>query len=862
MTRVLCPLHPSQYDVYKDQLINTESTYYNIGGYTKITGHLDVEKFTAVVCSLPEVFDAFRMRFDPSQEASGVCFDDDFRKADLAMLDFSDEGSGTALKWMEARTNAPFSISQNSLLFEQYLLKISEDEYWYYFKYHHLITDGFGISAANQYISSQYKALMAGRKISFDYPSYREEAIRADSYYHSDAYQKDAAYWKNKITAVPRKLFQPRYQLQTTAGNKSGTVITDPDAGMITALDSLLAETGCSLQQISIAALMVYFARTAGALELLVGTPLHKRRNKQLRSIIGMFASILPYKSEYKPDLTVLEMIREIAVSQREDYRHQQYLIGDLSRHFKINAADDHLLEVVVNYAALNLELDLGDNVQASTYDIPTGYGRYPLELWWRDYGKQQPLQLRIDFNTQYFTAEDIQLLIKRLFFILQQFNDHLDCKVGDINVVPEAEHRLLDGFNGTAVPYEDVTLVDLIAAQALRTPDAPAVLFEEEVLTYRELDKRTNQLAHYLRTKGVGPDVLVPVCLERSPDMIISIVGILKAGGAYVPVDPDYPAERIRFMITDTGANLLLTDSRQEAALREMDISPEILLLDESGDLLDSFPTTAMDAGLQRHHLAYVIYTSGSTGKPKGVMNEHGGIVNRLLWKQSYFGLKEGEGVLQKTTFSFDVSVWELLWPLITGARLVFARPQGQKDADYLKEAIRRYDISTVHFVPSMLQVFLDSVGDAETLPLTRIICSGEALKPQQVHDVQLRIPGAELYNLYGPTEAAIDVTCWHAPRHVENNIIPIGQPVSNTQIHILNERGELLPVGVAGELHIGGVQVARGYLNRPELTAERFITDPFNGSGGRLYRTGDLARWLPDGNIEYLGRIDDQVK
>ncbi|MGN7996791.1 non-ribosomal peptide synthase/polyketide synthase, partial [Chitinophaga sp. 22308] len=361
---------------------------------------------------------------------------------------------------------------------------------------------------------------------------------------------------------------------------------------------------------------------------------------------------------------------------------------------------------------------------------------------------------------------------------------------------------------------------------------------------------------------KGVGPDVLVPVCLERSPDMIISIVGILKAGGAYVPVDPDYPAERIRFMITDTGANLLLTDSRQEAALREMDISPEILLLDESGDLLDSFPTTAMDAGLQRHHLAYVIYTSGSTGKPKGVMNEHGGIVNRLLWKQSYFGLKEGEGVLQKTTFSFDVSVWELLWPLITGARLVFARPQGQKDADYLKEAIRRYDISTVHFVPSMLQVFLDSVGDAETLPLTRIICSGEALKPQQVHDVQLRIPGAELYNLYGPTEAAIDVTCWHAPRHVENNIIPIGQPVSNTQIHILNERGELLPVGVAGELHIGGVQVARGYLNRPELTAERFITDPFNGSGGRLYRTGDLARWLPDGNIEYLGRIDDQVK
>ena len=400
-------------------------------------------------------------------------------------------------------------------------------------------------------------------------------------------------------------------------------------------------------------------------------------------------------------------------------------------------------------------------------------------------------------------------------------------------------------------------TLTRLLAAQAARTPDLVGLAFEGTQLTYAQVHARADALAHNLVQRGVGAKTLVGICAYRSLELAIGLYAIHKAGGAYVPIDPEYPRDRLGFMLADSAVPILLTTRGILETLPPH--AATVLLLDdphpeppEGASLPDGAPTDP----------AYMIYTSGSTGRPKGALNSHAGICNRLLWMQARYQLTESDRVLQKTPFSFDVSVWEFFWPLMTGARLVMARPGGHQDPAYLARTIQQEQISVVHFVPSMLRAFLEEPASAECTSLRHVVCSGEAL----THDLQERFfntLGCELHNLYGPTEAAVDVTHWTCVRNSRSAIVPIGHPVSNTSIHILDQ--DLRPVapGTEGELHIGGVQVGMGYHNRPELTAEKFLPDPFSAHpGARLYKTGDLARILPDGAIEYLGRIDFQVK
>ncbi|HEY0602079.1 MAG TPA: amino acid adenylation domain-containing protein, partial [Herpetosiphonaceae bacterium] len=374
------------------------------------------------------------------------------------------------------------------------------------------------------------------------------------------------------------------------------------------------------------------------------------------------------------------------------------------------------------------------------------------------------------------------------------------------------------------------------------------------------ELNARANQLAHHLRSLDVGAETRVAVSMERSLELVIALVGVLKAGGAYVPVDPGYPADRIQFMLDDAAAPVLLTQQHLESLLPPH--SAHVLRLDADWSTIAQQPTSNPALITDATNLAYMIYTSGSTGQPKGAMNTHVAIVNRLLWMQEAFGLTASDRVLQKTPFSFDVSVWEFFWPLLIGATLVVAKPGGHQDSAYLVDLIAREQITTLHFVPSMLQVFLDEPQLDRCQSLWRVICSGEAL-PLALQERFFARLQAELHNLYGPTEAAVDVTWWPCLPDAALHTVPIGRPIANTQIYILDQHLRPVPVGVPGELHIGGVQLARGYLDRPVLTAERFIPDPFSDQpNARLYRTGDLARFLPDGAIEYLGRLDFQVK
>ncbi|MDP8607924.1 amino acid adenylation domain-containing protein, partial [Serratia marcescens] len=417
----------------------------------------------------------------------------------------------------------------------------------------------------------------------------------------------------------------------------------------------------------------------------------------------------------------------------------------------------------------------------------------------------------------------------------------------------------LLHGWNRTERDYPlDQTLAALFEQQVRRTPDATALVSGAESLSYAQLNARANRLAHALIARGVGPDSRVAVCAERGLNMVTALFGILKAGGAYVPLDPAYPGERLQYILQDADPVLLLADAAGRAALGEP-ATPQLAL---EAALPDTLSAENPERRAQASHLAYVIYTSGSTGKPKGAMNEHRGVVNRLVWMQEAYGLTAADTVLQKTPFGFDVSVWEFFWPLMVGARLVMAKPEGHKDPDYLSRAIEQYGVTTLHFVPSMLQSFLaDGQAASRCGQVVRVMCSGEALPAALVAEFYRRLPQAELHNLYGPTEAAVDVTAWHCSREADRVSVPIGRPIANTRIYLLDDHGQPVPLGAVGELYIGGVQVARGYLNRPELTAERFLSDPF-APGGRMYRTGDVARYLANGDIEYLGRNDQQVK
>ncbi len=411
--------------------------------------------------------------------------------------------------------------------------------------------------------------------------------------------------------------------------------------------------------------------------------------------------------------------------------------------------------------------------------------------------------------------------------------------------------------LHGAELVYPEICLPSLISQQVSHTPERTAVKFGSQSLTFGELNSRANQLAHYLRAHGVVADTLVGICVERSIEMVVGLLGILKAGGAYVPLDPTYPAERLAFMLADAKTPLLLT---QEKLVKQLPMHDATLLrLDGDWEAVAGYSSeNPIIPELTPDHLAYTIYTSGSTGRPKGAMNSHRAIVNRLLWMQDEYQLTENDVVLQKTPFSFDVSVWEFFWPLLAGATMVVAKPEGHKDSSYLIDLIVRENVTVMHFVPSMLSLFLADSSVDRCTSLRDVICSGEALSAAHRDTFFEKLPNANLHNLYGPTEAAIDVTYWQCQRDNKGHTVPIGRPVANTSIHILDENLNPVPAGETGELHIGGVQVARGYWNRPNLTAEKFIDTAY----GRLYKSGDLARILPDGTVDFLGRIDFQVK
>jgi amino acid adenylation domain-containing protein/non-ribosomal peptide synthase protein (TIGR01720 family) len=549
-------------------------------------------------------------------------------------------------------------------------------------------------------------------------------------------------------------------------------------------------------------------------------------------SVIGMFVNTLPVVATMDGPTPVAYWLREIQSGLVEARRFEHTPLTRLQAWSPMPAGVDLFDSAVIfeNYPVekvhgLRIE-ELGA-VESTTF--PLSVTVYPARR----------LSLLVGYEPDLFDAGTVRALADHLTHLLRELPADPDRPVSAVPALTPADRDRLGEWNDTAVPVPDTTLVALLAEQAARTPASIAMIAGERVWTYAELHARANRLAHQLIAQGAGPDRVVAVALPRSAELVVALLAVLKAGAAYLPVDPNLPPDRVAFMVADAGAVVLLDDPVAVRSAGDDATEPEVVLS----------PGNA----------AYVIYTSGSTGRPKGVVVPHAGIVNRLLWTQHRFGLTAEDRVLQKTPASFDVSVWEFFWPLITGAALVVAKPDGHRDPGYLADLIADRKVTTVHFVPSMLRAFLRHADLTRCVGLRRVLCSGEALPADLAADFRAGLD-AELHNLYGPTEASVDVTHWRC--QPGESSVPIGRPVWNTRLYVLDADLSPVPRGAPGELYLAGVQLARGYLDRPGLTAQRFVADPFGPPGTRMYRTGDIVRWRADGAVEYLGRADDQVK
>jgi amino acid adenylation domain-containing protein/non-ribosomal peptide synthase protein (TIGR01720 family) len=753
----------------------------------------------------------------------------------------------------EGERQQGFDLTEAPLL-RLVLVQTGEARHHLIYTNHHILMDGWSTSRLLGEVLQRY-AGMAPKAQATHYRDYiawlqGQDAAVAE------------AFWQAQLAALdePTRLAQAIAGCAGDAGSGYGDHRLALDAEQTARIEAFARANRVTVNTLVQSAWLLLLQRCTGQASVCFGATV-AGRPADLAGVeeqIGLFINTLPVIGAPRAEQTVAEWISQVQACNLAVREFEHTPLYDVQRW--AGQGGDALFDSILvfeNYPVSEAlqqgapgGLRFGDvAVQEQT--------NYPLTL---------VVELGATLSMQYshdralWSDESIGRLAGYFTRLLQALVADADAVVGELPMLGLQEQQMMvEGWNDTLAAYpNERSIHSLIEAQVFATPDAPALMFGEQTLSYAELNGKANQLAHKLRELGVGPDVLVGIAMERSLEMVIGLLGIVKAGGAYVPLDPEYPQDRLSYMFEDSGIALLLTQSHLRDALP---IPAGLHSLDLDSENLDGYSDANPGIDVAPLNLAYVIYTSGSTGRPKGAGNSHQALVNRLWWMQKAYGLDASDSVLQKTPFSFDVSVWEFFWPLMTGARLVMAQPGAHRDPQLLVDTINQYAISTLHFVPSMLQAFMTHEAVESCRSVKRVVCSGEALPAELARQTLQRLPAAGLYNLYGPTEAAIDVTHWTC-RADESISVPIGQPIDNLKTHILE--GSLQPAvrGSAGELYLGGVGLARGYHQRPALTAERFVPDPFSDNGGRLYRTGDLARYNADGVIDYAGRLDHQVK
>ena len=832
-------------------------------------GSLDTDALQRALQAVVNRHEALRALVHPDGEAQVV------RPAmvvNVPSIDLSDN-PGCLADTLAGIERMAFDHAHGPLL-RAVAVRLSPERHLLVLTFHHLFGNGPSYWVFFEELCALYETEHAGRAPTLEPAMQLAEFVRwrTDEATHTEL--GDERFWLEQfpdgapVLELPAD--HPRPAMRTHRGGRAAVTLP---AELATSLRKVATARKGSLFMVLLSAFGTLLHRLSGQPSLTVGVAYEG----EARSLPGgerLFANttnVLPLLSRAGEDTTFAEAFAATKDRVLSANDHQNYFFGRLLKKLGVrpDPSRSPVFQVFFNYESGKFRRDLADGlaVELLTEGVPyrNPHDTAMFELHLNVAEKDGALYCECDYNRDLYDHATVTRWLGHYRTLLDGIVQHPDAPVWSLPLLdPREQRQILRDWNATEVNYPaDDTLSGLFEAQARRTPDAVALIFEGQTLTYQELDRRANRLACHLRKNGVTRETLVALCVERSVEMVVGMLGVLKAGGAYVPLDPDYPAERLAFMLADAAAPVLLTQERLVDRLPAH--SARIVRLDADWPAISAEGDAAPADGATAEGLAYVIYTSGSTGQPKGALLTHRNVVNCMRWVAETYGFGPGERIFQKTPFSFDLSVPEFFAPLIAGAAMIMARPGSHGDGDYLTNVIAEQGVTFTHFVPSLLALFLEEKNlPARCQTLRWVCCNGEPLPAETVarFDEVFGTSSVQLHNLYGPTEAAVQVTAGISPRDGDATV-SIGRPLPNTQIYLLDRRGQPVPVGVPGELFIGGVQVGRGYLNRPELTAQRFLSDPFSTRpGAQLYRTGDLARWLPDGRLVHLGRLDHQVK
>ncbi|WP_058043145.1 non-ribosomal peptide synthetase [Streptomyces roseifaciens] len=852
----------AQEGVLAAQRIDPDNPSYNVGQYVELRGAVDTAALEEALRRTLAEADGLHVRLaerDGRTVALPVPFD--AAAWHLPRLDTTGAASpvDAAVELVRDQLACPPRLEPTDgsgaapALTGSLLVTVAPDHHLWFQYFHHLVVDGYSVALFTRRVAAVYTALVRGEEVPAS--PFEPVARLADAdaaYLASGKPDDDRAYWTARHAGRPRVtgLTEQTAQASRTSLRHRTSLGAERSAAV---LDCAAAVRG-TWAEAATAAVAAYLHRMTGTTDAVLGMHFMARSAPGTMRVPGMAVNVLPVRLAVEGADTLPDLIRRAAGELKDARRHQHYRGEDIRRDLGLVGSDERLHGPMLNLKPFDLDLDFA-GIPGHTVNLASG----PVEDLSVSVSKSPDdvLHLEFDANPALYDAATLAAHAERCTDLMGRLAADPALALDRARLLADGEYEnVLHTWNATGHAVAPATLPGLIAERAAADPGATAVVFEDEETSYRELEARADALARTLTAAGAGRGAIVAVAVPRSAELMVALLGVLKSGAAYLPLDTDYPAERLAAMVEDAAPVRVVTVpavlDRLPQAAREA-----ALLLDDAADGAPGTDVTAPGPD----DAAYVIYTSGSTGRPKGVVVTHRAIVNRLAWMQHAYRLRRDDRVLQKTPASFDVSVWEFFWALCEGATVVLARPEGHKDPAYLARLIADRRITTLHFVPSMLRAFLEEPAAAAACGgLRRVFCSGEALPGDVVDRWYAALPDVPLHNLYGPTEAAVDVT-YHRTE-AGSGIVPIGRPVWNTRLYVLDAALRPVPVGVPGELYLAGDQLARGYLGRPGLTASRFVADPHGGDGERMYRTGDLVRWAPGGVVEYLGRTDDQVK
>jgi len=867
------PLSYAQQRLWFIHQLQGTSTEYNMPAALRLQGDANHEVLVRVLNAIVERHESLRTHFATIDGGTVQVIVPALRiEVPLDDLTGLDRGRQQHIvsAAMRHETEQPFDLGRGPLLRSR-LFRLAPDDHILLLTFHHIVSDGWSVGVFNREFVTLYEAFQEGAENPLaPLPlQYADLALWQRGWLNRATEDRGLAYWTSQLAGIPAQLSLPTDHPRPAALTYAARCyVVALSAETTAALRRLTQDEQATLYMPLLATFALLMQRYSGQDDIVVGSPIANRQDSQLENLIGFFVNALVMRVRVNPEASFRELLSDVRDTTLDAYQHQdipfERLVEELSPERRLNASPIFQVWFALQNTPLERHQVTGlDIAPVESDDIRI---RFDLEV--HAVERDQTVELAWLYSRDLFDQWRIEQMARHYISLLENAVAAPETLLYRLDVLSPADRAaVVDAFNTTEHEVEEATLPTLLEAQVARTPDALALVFEDQALTYAELNQRSNRLAHHLIGLGVGPETMVGVALERSIDLVVALLATLKAGAAYLPLNPDYPEARLSQMLNDAAPAAVLSTR----ALRDrLPGGIDVLLLDTVELQLKLEQAPAYDvndairtAPLRPQNPAYTIYTSGSTGTPKGAPNTHRALVNRLLWMQSAYGLDATDRVVQKTPYSFDVSVWEFFWPLLFGATLVVASPGKHREPEYLAKLVVRQRITTVHFVPSMLLAFLEHSASGTCAGLRRVICSGEALPGDLQAQFFAQLPGVELHNLYGPTEAAIDVTAWACRASDGKEPPPIGAPIWNTRAYVLDAALQPVPVGVVGELYIAGAGLARGYLNRPALTAERFVADAYAAEpGARMYRTGDLARWRASGVLEYLGRADQQVK